>query len=185
MKQAAKGDADQALHKVGSKTGAVLGSTAGSESTVAQHPKSLVGGAAAGGFMLGLLGGSDDERRSARDFEYRAYEARYNGSNGHSGSNGNGSNGQKSGLIGSTLGKTGVVQMLSETMRDVMHIQAGVLLDTALDTAKSVGKTAAGWDGGEERSAAERQDPQATDDWRDVEAPRTTARVPRAPVSTI
>ncbi len=44
------------------KLGSVAGTTAGAGTAVAEHPKTLVGAAAAGGFALGLMHGGSEER---------------------------------------------------------------------------------------------------------------------------
>ncbi|MEP6870377.1 MAG: hypothetical protein ABI939_00860 [Anaerolineaceae bacterium] len=53
---------EQAATRVGN----LVATTAGSGTAVAEHPKSLVAGAAAGGFAFGLIAGADGEPRASK-----------------------------------------------------------------------------------------------------------------------
>lgn len=62
MKDAATSAGEDAAHKAGS----IVGTRAGSDTTVAQHPGMLLAGSAAAGFALGLKSGSNGHDDRAR-----------------------------------------------------------------------------------------------------------------------
>ncbi len=99
------------------KVGSVAGTTAGSGTAVAEHPKTLVGAAAAGGFALGLVRGDSEEQDQRPE-----------------GRRGRNSEGKK--RHGPHLGS------LADVARGFVAAQAARLVDTAMGAAKSSLKSA-------------------------------------------
>ena len=109
VKHAVASTGENAAHKVGS----IAGSTTGSGTAIAGHPKSLVAGAAVGGIALGLATGSSEEGKT------RSRQS-------------TGNDRPSGGLIGSLTGAA----------RVFASAQASRLMEAAMTSAQSSLKTA-------------------------------------------